>query len=94
MIQWQKKKSGVKNVWKFVPLRGGGGCLMANTILNIHFDYLHPSLRATSRKLGLSCSKNSTQTGDELLHILNRYDTLIHHCAKNEIQSKNKLIAR
>ena len=24
-IQLQKKKSGVKNVWKFVPLRGGGG---------------------------------------------------------------------
>ena len=23
-IQLQKKKSGVKNVWKFVPLRGGG----------------------------------------------------------------------
>ena len=44
--QWQKKKSGVKNVWKFVPLRGGGGgCPMANTILNFHFDYLNPSLR-------------------------------------------------
>ena len=23
-IQLQKKKSGVKNFWKFVPLRGGG----------------------------------------------------------------------
>ena len=51
------------------------------------FYFLFQILRATSRKLGLSCSKNSTQTGDELLHILNRYDTLIHHCAKNEIQS-------
>ena len=41
----QTKKSGVKNVWKFVPLRGGGiGRLMANTILNFHFDYRHPSL--------------------------------------------------
>ena len=42
----QKKKSGVKNVWKFVPLRGGRGVgpLMANAILNFHFDFLHPSL--------------------------------------------------
>ena len=32
-------KSEVKNVWKFVPLRGGGGgCgLMAIAILNFHF---------------------------------------------------------
>ena len=31
-----------------MPLRGGGGGvgrLIANTILNFHFDYLHPSLR-------------------------------------------------
>ena len=41
----QKKKSRVKNVWKFVPLRGGVGRLMAKTILNFHFDYLKPSLR-------------------------------------------------
>ena len=44
-IQLQKKKSGVKNVWKFVPLRGGVGRLMANAILNFHFDYLTTSLR-------------------------------------------------
>ena len=41
----QKKKRGVKNVWKFVPLRGGGvGPLMAKAILNFHFDFLHTSL--------------------------------------------------
>ena len=28
-----------------MPLRGEGGGLMAKTILNFHFDYLHPSLR-------------------------------------------------
>ena len=39
-----KEKSGVKNVWEFVPLRGGVGRLMANAILNFHFDFLHPSL--------------------------------------------------
>ena len=46
----QKKKSGVKNVWKFVPLRGWGGVgrLMANAILNFHFDFLHTSLRGSS----------------------------------------------
>ena len=30
----------------FRPLWGGVGRLMANTILNFHFDYLHPSLSA------------------------------------------------
>ena len=45
----QKKKSGVKNVWKFVPLRGGGvGPLMANAIKNFHFDFLTTSLIKTS----------------------------------------------
>ena len=42
-IQLQKKKSGIKNVWKFVPLKGGEGGVrrqMAKTILNFHFDYL------------------------------------------------------
>ena len=38
-----KEKKGVKNVWKFVPLRGGGR-LTVNTILNFHFDYWHTSL--------------------------------------------------
>ena len=52
----QKKKSGVKNVWKFVPLRGGGGvgCLMANAILNFHFDYLNPSLNKMYEGCGRS----------------------------------------
>ena len=40
----QKKKRGVKNVWKFVLLRGGRGVrrLMANAILNFHFVFLEP----------------------------------------------------
>ena len=47
--QLQKKKVGYKNVWKFVPLGGGGGGrrLTAKSILNFHFDYLNPSLRET-----------------------------------------------
>ena len=41
----QKKKSGVKKCLEILPLRGGGGGrLMANAILNFHFDYLNPSL--------------------------------------------------
>ena len=44
---------GQKNVWKFVPLRGGGaGPLMANAILNFHFDYPHPSLRLNMDQKG------------------------------------------
>ena len=36
-----------------MPLRGGGGVgrLMANAILNFHFDYLNPSLRAPLMKI-------------------------------------------
>ena len=30
-----------------MPLRGGGRRLMANTILNFHFDYRNPSLSET-----------------------------------------------
>ena len=41
----QKKKSGVKKCLEILPLRGGGvRPLMANAILNFHFDFLHPSL--------------------------------------------------
>ena len=41
----QKKKSGVKKCLEILPLRGGGGGpLMANAILNFHFDFLNPSL--------------------------------------------------
>ena len=41
----QKKKSGVKKCLEILPLRGGGGGrLMANAILNFHFDFPHTSL--------------------------------------------------
>ena len=41
----QKKKSGVKKCLEILPLKGGGvGRLMANAILNFHFDFLHTSL--------------------------------------------------
>ena len=45
-IQLQKKKSGVKKCLEILPLRGEGGVgpLMANAILNFHFDFLNPSL--------------------------------------------------
>ena len=53
----QKKKSGVKNVWKFVPLRGGGiGPLMANAISNFHFDYLTTSLVGRLKKFKVTPS--------------------------------------
>ena len=42
----QKKKSGVKKCLEICAIKGGGvGPLMANAILNFHFDYLNPSLK-------------------------------------------------
>merc|ERR1712012_1406203 len=47
-IQLQKKKSGVKKCLEICAIKGGGvGPLMANAILNFHFDFLTPSLRNT-----------------------------------------------
>ena len=45
-IQLQEKKSGVKKCLEICAIKGGEGgrCPMAKTILNFHFDYLHPSL--------------------------------------------------
>ena len=40
----QKKKSGVKKCLEICAIKGGVGRLMANTILNFHFDYPQPSL--------------------------------------------------
>ena len=41
----QKKKSGVKKCLEICAIKGGGvGPLMANAILNFHFDYLTTSL--------------------------------------------------
>ena len=41
----QKKKSGVKKCLEICAVKGGGaGPLMANAILNFHFDYLTTSL--------------------------------------------------
>ena len=56
----KRKKSGVKNVWKFVPLRGGEGVgrLMANAILHFHFDYLKASLRWYNVLLKLSVMRS------------------------------------
>ena len=43
--QLQKKKSGVKKCLEICAIKGGGvGPLMANAILNFHFDYLTTSL--------------------------------------------------
>ena len=50
-IQLQKKKSGVKKCLEICAIKGGGvGRLMANAILNFHFDYLKPSLTNLVRK--------------------------------------------
>ena len=45
----QKKKSGVKKCLEVCAIKGGRGGrrLIANTILNFHFDYLHTSLIIT-----------------------------------------------
>ena len=44
-IQLQKKKSGIKKCLEICAIKGAGGRrLMANTILNFHFNYLHTSL--------------------------------------------------
>ena len=46
--KWGKKMSG-----NFAIKGGGGGRLMANAILNFHFDYLNPSLsKYKIKKLG------------------------------------------
>ena len=50
----KKKKSGVKKCLEILPLRGGGGGggrLMANAILNFHFDFLNTSLTSIPRIL-------------------------------------------
>ena len=41
-----KEKNGVKRCLEICAIKGGVGVgrLMANTILNFHFDYPHPSL--------------------------------------------------
>ena len=44
----QKKKSGVKKCLEICAIKGGGvGPLMANAILNFHFDFLTTSLSLT-----------------------------------------------
>ena len=47
----QKKKSGVKKCLEICAIKGGGGGpLMANAILNFHFDFLNPSLSDPYKK--------------------------------------------
>ena len=41
----KRKKWGKKKCLEICAIKGGGdGPLMANAILNFHFDFLHPSL--------------------------------------------------
>ena len=50
-FNWKRKKGGVKKRLEICAIKGGGGRggrLMANTILNFHFDYWNPSLRQLS----------------------------------------------
>ena len=54
----QKKKSGVKNVWKFVPLRGvGGGGQTPNGKCHLKFPFLlfepFPNARLANISLSL-----------------------------------------
>ena len=48
----QKKKSGVKKCLEIRAIKGGGvGPLMANAILNFHFDYVTTSLTFPCKNL-------------------------------------------
>ena len=53
----QKKKSGVKKCLEICAIKGGGRRLMANAILNFHFDYWHPSLRPSQNLNSLGVGK-------------------------------------
>ena len=47
----KRKKSGVKKCLEICAINGGGvGRLIANTILNFHFDYRHTSLGRVEEK--------------------------------------------
>ena len=67
--KWVKKMSGN------CAIKGGGaggvGSLMANAILNFHFDYLNPSLmyKATARlvKMGIPNLNNFTHNRSQFL---------------------------
>ena len=52
-FNYKRKKIGVKKCLEILPLRGGGGVgpLMANAILNFHFDFLNPSLMENKVKV-------------------------------------------
>ena len=63
--QFQRKKSGVKNVWKLCPLREGRGS--DAFILNFHFDYWNPSLRSTGNTFRSSLNFGFFITGPSSL---------------------------
>ena len=54
----QKKKSGVKKCLEILPLKGGVGPLVANAILNFHFDFLHTSLRPKAGSVTMAAELN------------------------------------
>ena len=49
----QKKKSGVKKCMEICAIKGGGRRLMANAILNFHFDYFArlPNVKCLKMKM-------------------------------------------
>ena len=47
-----KEEKWGKKCLEICAIKGGGvGRLMANAILNFHFDYLHPSLRSNYKTM-------------------------------------------
>ena len=51
-----REKSGVKKCLEICAIKGGGGGhLMANAILNFHFDFLHPSLSRGAQCWSFRC---------------------------------------
>ena len=69
----QKKKSGVKKCLEICAIKGGGAGggrrLMANAILDFHFDYPHPSLTFELETI-LSATGLAIQPGQRLYNVI------------------------
>ena len=80
-----KEKSGVKKCLEICAIRGEGGVgrLMANAILNFHFDFPHPSLMYS-----VECSKPSKRCR---LNGLNNQRITFFHCLKPANMKKQML---
>ena len=67
----KEKKWGEKMSGNFAIKGGGVGRLMANAILNFHFDFLNTSLRGIERKMPVSQlgTESKNQNGNLRWHL-------------------------